>query len=336
MSFVWRKNSQKRASNCMLACRVGVGPLDLCVGNVYFLCVGRQSNKGVIYFGSDNREKEGSITMTDFEKVKGYYSVFDEKNRLTQDNSGRMEYEMTMRIFEKYLPDRGRVLDIGGGAGVYAFPLAKSGYQVYLGDLSERLVEQAREQKKAENVENMISIDVVNATNMERYQDAFFDVVIVLGPFYHLTEEKEREACVSEIRRVLKPGGMVIAGFIPRLAGSIAVVDRYCWDSEQVGAHTIGEVFSTGRFHNMAARGFQEGYYATAIEMEEMFEAYHFKQECIRSIRGFGYEKEDKIYAIRDEAVFAEVMKCIEETAQDKAIVEMCGHAVYIGRKGEA
>ena len=271
--------------------------------------------------------------MTDFEKVKGYYSVFDEKNRLSRDNSGRLEYEMTMKILKKYLPQEAKVLDIGGGAGVYAFPLAKAGYQVYLGDLSERLIEQAKEQRNAENVENMMSIDVVNATDMSRYEDGFFDVVIALGPFYHLTDVKEREACVSEIRRVLKPGGMVIAGFIPRLAGSIAVVERYCWDSKQVGVHTIGEVFSTGRFHNMASRGFQEGYYATASEMEEMFGAFQFKCECIRSIRGFAYEKEDKIYAIQDEAVFAEVMKCIEETAEDKAIVEMCGHAVYIGRK---
>ena len=100
------------------------------------------------------------------------------------------------------------------------------------------------------------------------------------------------------------------------MAGSIAVVDRYCWDSNQVGAHTIGEVFATGKFHNMASRGFQEGYYATSFEMEEMFGACHFEHECIRSIRGFAYEKEDKIYAIQDEAVFAEVMKCIEETAE--------------------
>lgn len=38
-----------------------------------------------------------------------------------------------------------------------------------------------------------------------------------LGPFYHLTEDEERNQCVSEIHRVLKAGGIVIAGFIPCL-----------------------------------------------------------------------------------------------------------------------
>ena len=45
------------------------------------------------------------------------------------------------------------------------------------------------------------------------------------------------------------------------------------------------------------------------------------------------YEKEDMIYGIEDKAVFHEVMEAIHKTATDKAIVEMCGHAVYTGRK---
>ena len=39
--------------------------------------------------------------MTDFEKVQNYYKHFDEKNRLKNDNSGKLEFLMTMRILEK-------------------------------------------------------------------------------------------------------------------------------------------------------------------------------------------------------------------------------------------
>ena len=114
--------------------------------------------------------------MTDFEKVKNYYRHFDEKNRLRNDNSGKLEFLMTMRILEKNLPpvqesevvdgnessggvsifglssgaEKGGVsiLDLGGGAGVYSFPLAKKGYKVTLADLSETLLVQANKQKK--------------------------------------------------------------------------------------------------------------------------------------------------------------------------------------------
>ncbi len=271
--------------------------------------------------------------MTDFERIKGYYSVFDEKNRLNRDNSGRMEYEMTMHILQNFMPESGKVLDIGGGAGVYSFPLADAGYQVYLADLSERLIEQARERKEEEKIENLVEAEVVNAIDLSRYEDNMFDVVIALGPFYHLTGEQERRQCVSEIHRVLKDGGIVIAGFIPHLSGSIAIIERFCYAPQQVDASTIAEVFETGRFHNLQKYGFQEGYYATAEEMEKMFTQYGFETSCIRSVRGFAYEKEDMIYGIEDKAVFREVIEAIHKTATDNAIVEMCGHAVYIGKK---
>lgn len=271
--------------------------------------------------------------MTDFERIKGYYSVFDEKNRLNRDNSGRMEYEMTMHILQNFMPESGKVLDIGGGAGVYSFLLADAGYQVYLADLSERLIEQARERKEEEKIENLVEAEVVNAIDLSRYEDNMFDVVIALGPFYHLTGEQERRQCVSEIHRVLKDGGIVIAGFIPHLSGSIAIIERFCYAPQQVDASTIADVFATGNFHNLQTFGFQEGHYATAEAMEKMFTQCDFETSCIRSVRGFAYEKEDMIYGIEDKAVFREVMEAIHKTATDKAIVDMCGHAVYIGRK---
>jgi len=45
--------------------------------------------------------------MTDFNKVKNYYKNFDEKNRLQNDNSGKLEYNMTMNILGNNLPANG-------------------------------------------------------------------------------------------------------------------------------------------------------------------------------------------------------------------------------------
>ena len=62
--------------------------------------------------------------MTDFERVKDYYKNFDEKNRLSNSSHGKLEYMMTMDILKEHLPKGGTILDLGGGAGAYAFPLA--------------------------------------------------------------------------------------------------------------------------------------------------------------------------------------------------------------------
>ena len=276
--------------------------------------------------------------MTDFNKVKHYYSHFDEKNRLRNDNSGKLEYLMTMQILEKYLPavEEGKtisILDLGGGAGVYSFSLAKAGYQVTLADLSEDLLVLAKKQKEEDGVKNLISCDHVNATDLRQYKDEQFDVVLLFGPLYHLLENDERQKCVAEINRVLKPQGTVFASFIPYLSGSIALVSRFCWSPEQVSLETLKEAFISGKFNNLSDHGFQEGYYPKSEEIEKLFAENGFEKITLRSIRGFGYEKEDMIFKFKNKNVFKDILNLINQTAEDKSIIETCGHAMYIGEK---
>ena len=273
--------------------------------------------------------------MTDFERVKNYYRNFDEKNRLLNSNSGRLEYEMTIDILDGALPEAGAILDLGGGAGAYAFPLAQKGYQVTLADISEDLIGQAREKKDAEGTKNIVSCDVVNATDLGIYKDGQFDAVLLLGPLYHLTEEEERQSCIREVNRVLKPGGIVVAAFITYLSGSIGVFDRYFWHPNQVNSDNLRKVFDSGKFNNLQDVGFQEGYYATSDEIEKLFEDSGFGKLQIRSIRGIGYGKEDAVYSLedKDRKMFETVISIINEIAEDKAVVEMCGHAIYVGKR---
>lgn len=272
--------------------------------------------------------------MTDFERIKNYYSHFDEKNRLKASGSGRLEYAVTMDVIRRYLPEQGTILDLGGGAGAYAFPLSEAGYRVFLADLSDVLVEQARQQA-FESGNGNISCDVANATDLSMYEDGQFDAVLLLGPLYHLLEETERQKCVSEVRRVLKPGGVVIAAFLPYLSGSVGVVERIFGHPDQVGEDNLREVFRTGRFRNLRDAGFQEGYYPRPEEIEELFGKNGFEKTLVRSVRGFGWGREEYIFRLqeRDPALFSAVMELLNETAGEKAIVETCGHALYAGTK---
>lgn len=268
--------------------------------------------------------------MTNFDRVKDYYSKFPEENRLKMMGfSGTMEYEMTMRIFAKYMGENRTVLDLGGGAGVYSIPLAKAGNKVYLADLSERLVEVA---KKADE-DKLLTCNVVNATDLSIYEDSMFDTVLLMGPLYHLLEASEREQCVRECYRVLKKGGRIFASFIPYMSGSIGIVERYIGHPEQVDINNLKEVFASGKFINNANSGFQEGYYPTSAEIEKMFGDCGFSKLEIRSIRGFGNDREEYIYKIKDEEIRNVIFSLIEQSATAECIVETCSHAMYIGTK---
>ena len=273
--------------------------------------------------------------MTNFDKVRTYYNHFDEKNRLVDNCHGRLEYMITMDILKEYLPGSGTVLDLGGGAGIYSFPLAEEGYRVVLADLSPDLIEQAKQQKEETGAAGLIACDIVNATDLGIYADRQFDAVLLLGPLYHLIEESERKQCVSEVYRVLKPGGTVIASFIPWATGSVSIVDRYFRDPRQVSLAALKEVFRSGRFNNQAAWGFQEGYYPSSDEIEKLFGDFGFSKKLIRSIRGFGFGREELICGLeeKDPEMFRTIIGLINETAENKAIVENGCHAVYIGAK---
>src|SRR5947209_8679346 len=77
--------------------------------------------------------------------VAPHYDSGYEQARLSQ-RRGRIELARTRIILERYLPPPpARVLDIGGGPGVYATWLAQAGYDVHLLDVLQLHVDIARE-----------------------------------------------------------------------------------------------------------------------------------------------------------------------------------------------
>lgn len=271
--------------------------------------------------------------MTNFNKIKDYYAKFDEQHRL-DSNEGLLEYIISLDLLLKYLPKESKVLDLGGGAGKYSFELAKKGYHVTLADLSLNLLNQAKKEMETSLIP-LDSIDEVNALDLHIYEDNSFDAVILFGPLYHLLFEEERIQCIKEVNRVLKKDGIVFASFIPYLAGSIAIVDRAFRDNSQVDCDNLSKVFKNGSFTNNANHGFQEGYYAKSEEIKNLFNDSGFNEILMRSIRGFGYEREEKIFNIKEnnEELYYNIIKLINDTASLPSIIEMCGHAMYIGKK---
>lgn len=272
--------------------------------------------------------------MTNFEKIKSYYAVFDEQHRLEKPE-GRLEFEVCMRIMQDHLKSADRVLDLGGGAGKYAIELATQGHRVTLADLSVHLLEQAKDYVQSHHLSPLESYDEVNAVDLSCYANHTFDAIVLFGPLYHLLEYEERNQCVAEVSRVLRPGGVVFVNFIPYLSGALGVVSRGLNFPKQVDSTNLAKVFEQGVFQNNAQAGFQEGYYPQPGEIVHLFEQHHFEQLLLRSLRGFGYNREEKLYEAfkTNRPLFDKLMELIDQTATEPAIIETCGHALYVGRK---
>ncbi len=97
------------------------------------------------------------------------------------------------------------VLDVGTGTGVVAITAARSGARVTALDLTPALLEKARENSQITQMQDIVWTE--GDTEDLPFPDASFDVV--LSQFGHMFAPRP-EIAVSEIRRVLKPGGRFV------------------------------------------------------------------------------------------------------------------------------
>lgn len=148
--------------------------------------------------------------------IRSYYDRRPEEKRLSQGAS-QIEAARSKELIQRFAPDPPAVvLDVGGAAGAYSFWLAAKGYEVHLVDPVQRLVDLASARNE-DAPRPLASAEVGDARSLE-VPDGAVDMVLLLGPLYHLTTAGERATALSEAARVLKAGGLLFAACITRWA----------------------------------------------------------------------------------------------------------------------
>lgn len=147
--------------------------------------------------------------MDAFEALRSFYEAHDEQERFSSRH-GSVEFLTTVRYVEKYLFPGARILEIGAGTGRYSHYFARKGYEVDAVELIDRNIEAFREHtQKGEAV----SVRQGNATDLFWIDDGRYDIVLLLGPMYHLFTREEQLAALSESIRAARRGGVVFAAY---------------------------------------------------------------------------------------------------------------------------
>ncbi len=141
------------------------------------------------------------------------YQLFDGEKFKEWSRRDGLHHEETL-FFERHLdeiPKSARILDIGTGCGRFIFNLASYGFCNFSGiDLSERLLDVARNRKKELAVDCDIDFSIQSATAL-KFCDQSKDVVIACQQIYCFLEgQNERKAALREAYRVLAPGGLIL------------------------------------------------------------------------------------------------------------------------------
>ena len=153
-------------------------------------------------------------------EVVAHYEQGDEIRRLSS-SLGQLEEIRIRELITRHLPPTPAVAyDVGGGPGSYACWLARGGYEVHLVDPVPLHVEQAAAASQAQSDYPVAELCVGDARHLDRPDDSV-DVVLMLGPLYHLTEQNERIAALQESYRILRKGGIIFAVAISRYASTL-------------------------------------------------------------------------------------------------------------------
>ncbi len=192
--------------------------------------------------------------------IHAYYERWPEETRLKSGVS-QIEALRTRRLIERHAPPPpATVLDIGGAAGAYAIELAEAGYAVHLVDAVPRLVAEACRQS-AMLQRPLASCEIGDARALS-FQPAFAEIVLLLGPLYHLTTAADRGRALAEAARVLKPGGVLFAAAISRWASALDGLAR--------------DLYAQPGFFNMVERALRDGQHRNPSEQLVSFTTAYF------------------------------------------------------------
>ena len=146
-----------------------------------------------------------------YELYQRQYAGAVEENRLFYTKANETEFIITKHYIHKYLKLGAKILDVGAGCGVYTQALADEGFHIDAIDLHPDNVSRMKELfKDRPNV----NVKQGNALDLHEFSDDIYDLVLELGPIYHLESIEQRVTAIKEAARVAKKGAPIFVAFV--------------------------------------------------------------------------------------------------------------------------
>lgn len=259
------------------------------------------------------------------DEVLAYYGQGRERSRLT--TACRLEFLRTSELLARFLPPPpATVLDVGGGTGAYALPLRSAGHDVALIDPVPLHVEQAR----AAGVQ---VATVGDARSLAEFADDTFDVVMMLGPLYHLPDRVERLTALREAVRVVRPSGVILASVISRFASTLDGLHAGFLLDERFEA-IVREDLTTGHHQNPArvTGWFTTAYFHHPDEIRAEFDDAGSRVQEVLAIEGPTSGMADLDAWLDDEERTAVLLRAIRRVESEPSILGSSSHLFIVAR----
>ncbi len=252
-----------------------------------------------------------------------------EQQRLTA--SSAVEFAITVRYLQRYIPDGARVAELGVGSGQYTKLLAQKGCWLHLVDVSERLLESVVGRlEQAGMGEQILDSQRASATHLPHIEAESVDVVLSLGPLYHLCALADRQLAVREAARILRPGGWLYAAGINRLTYLRDTFRQH----PQKGAERwefCKQLLSDGNTDSQHTPLLGPGHFTSSEEFRDLFRD-SFDEEILVGVESFTGGSQELFPSLSAEDAEA-WLDLVEQTGKTSDGLGLADHFLYIGRK---
>lgn len=268
-------------------------------------------------------------------EIRAYYEQSAEESRL-ESGAFRLEATRTRELIQRHLPGApGTVLDVGGAAGVYAFWLAELGYSVHLIDAVPRLVDIAR--ARNERAAHSLADCRVGDARRLAEPDNSAHAVLLLGPLYHLIDERDRQAALLEAARVLRPAGLLFAAGICRFASLLDGLTRELMGNPDF-AHIVQRDLESGVHRNATDRldYFTTAFFHRPDELRREVAEAGFHIEGLYGVEGPGGTLSDLNDRWSDPVRRETILQVARALESERSVIGCSAHLLAVGRKNPA
>src|SRR5688572_23605182 len=144
-----------------------------------------------------------------YDRNSDKYDEFIENN----PNLNRMRHKVYAFLTAR-LPQGARILDLACGTGTDAIWLAQHGYYVHGIDISQGMLKRAEEKRKEYGLEQHLKFEQRSYTELSDIGGEPFDCTI--SNFGGLNCVSDLSVVAGHMRRLIRPGGLVVWSLMPR------------------------------------------------------------------------------------------------------------------------
>lgn len=265
----------------------------------------------------------------DIRDIAEHYDSDPEREN-TRLERHQLEHDLTWCYLNQYLPTHGSILEVGAATGGYTLELAKRGYSITAVDLSAANMELCRKRLAGEGLQGQVRLVLADARDLREVTARDFDVVLLMGPLYHLVEETDRKKALQEVFDRLRTGGIVFSSFISRfgiMGDLLRTVPHWIEDKAEVES-----ILERGRDPYDYPRGGFRGYFAEVSEIPPLHEAIGFETLTLAGVEP-AISADDESYNKLQGQQRQLWLDLFYRISTERTIIGASRHLLYVGRK---